>query len=88
MSWNQTRFSRWEVEGEVRQRVGNALAEVEYDRLANQARRARNRRLRLRALAFFKAGLDQIRALRQAHARKESGAQRQKKDRLAEQGSL
>jgi hypothetical protein len=43
VSWNRSRFSQWEVEGEVRQRVGKALAEAEQGRLANRCQGARER---------------------------------------------
>ena len=43
MSWNKTRFAQWEVEGEVRQRVGKALAEAERGRVASQCQGVRER---------------------------------------------
>ena len=50
MSWNKSRFSQWEVEGEVRQRVGKALAEAEQGRLASQCQGARERSASARAI--------------------------------------
>jgi hypothetical protein len=56
MSWNRTRFSQWEVEGEVRQRVGKALAEAEQDRMANQCQEAKERPVGAGAMGWLKAG--------------------------------
>lgn len=57
MSWNRSRFSQWEVEGEVRQRVGKALAESERGRLAHQCQGARERPAVARAMYWLKEGL-------------------------------
>jgi hypothetical protein len=50
VSWNKSRFSQWEVEGEVRQRVGKALAEAEQGRVASQCQLARERSAIARAM--------------------------------------
>ena len=50
MSWNKTRFSQWEVEGEVRQRVNEALVEAEQGRVASQCQGARGRSAIARAI--------------------------------------
>jgi hypothetical protein len=55
MSWNKSWFSQWEVEGEVRQRVGKALAAVEQDRLANQCQVARERSAIAGVICLLKA---------------------------------
>ena len=36
--WMKTRFAQWEVEGQVRERVNNALATSQQGRLAREAR--------------------------------------------------
>ena len=50
MSWDKSRFSQWEVEGEVWQRLGKALAEAERDRVASHCRGARGRSATARAM--------------------------------------
>jgi hypothetical protein len=53
MSWNKTRFSQWEVEGEVRQRVNRALAEADQERAANQCQVAKERSAIVRAICWL-----------------------------------
>ena len=50
MSCNKSRFSQWEVEGEVRQRVAKALAEAEQGRVASQCQGAKERSAIARAM--------------------------------------
>ena len=50
MSWSKSRFSQWEVEGEVWQRVDKAMAEAEQGRVASQCRGARERSAITRAM--------------------------------------
>ena len=60
MSWNKSRFSQWEVEGEVRQRVGKVLAEAEQGRLAHQCQGARESSAITRAICSLNAGLSSL----------------------------
>ena len=63
MSWNKSRFSQREVEGEVWQRVDKALAEAEQDRVSRQCQGARERS----AIARVKSSLaDRVRASQEA----------------------
>jgi hypothetical protein len=50
VSWNKTRFSQWEVEGEVRQRVSKALVEAEQGRVASHCQGAREGSVIARAI--------------------------------------
>lgn len=43
--WMKTRFAQWEVEGQVRERVNNALAASQQGRLAREARGDQGRHL-------------------------------------------
>jgi hypothetical protein len=56
VSWNRSRFSQWEVEGEVRQRVGQALAQAERDRMADQCQAEKERPVVAGAMGRLKAG--------------------------------
>jgi hypothetical protein len=56
VSWNKSRFSQWEVEGEVRQRVGKALAAAEQDRLAKRCQVVRERSAVAGVIWLLKAG--------------------------------
>lgn len=79
VSWNKSRFSQWEVEGEVRQRVGKALAEAEQGRVASQCQSARERSAIARAICSLAdrvgAGQEAVRAWRQALQEPEKGAE-------------
>jgi hypothetical protein len=50
VSWNKSRFSQWEVEGEVLQCVAKALAEAEQTRVASQCQGAKKRSAIARAM--------------------------------------
>jgi hypothetical protein len=63
VSWNKSRFSQWEVEGEVWQRVGKALAEAEQARVASQCQGARGRSAIARAMCSL---ADRVGASREA----------------------
>ncbi len=40
--WMNSRFAQWEVEGQVRERVNNALREAEHGQLLRTARGAKS----------------------------------------------
>jgi hypothetical protein len=63
VSWNKSRFSQWEVEGEVRQRVAKALAEAEQTRVASQCQGGRKRSAIARAMCSV---VDRVRASQEA----------------------
>ena len=79
MTWNKSRFSQWEVEGEVRQRVNKAMAGAEQDRLASQCQRPRKRSAIPGAiyslLERVGTGQEAIRAWRRALQVPEKGAE-------------
>jgi hypothetical protein len=56
VSWYRSRFSQWEVEGEVRQRVGEALEESERARMAHQCQDASEWSATARVVCWLKAG--------------------------------
>ncbi len=70
MSWNRSRFSQWEVEGEVRQRVGKALARSRagQDGQPMPGRKRRGQRLR-RTMGRLEAGLGLLEARAGARVR-------------------
>jgi hypothetical protein len=55
--WMSTRFAQWEVEGEVRLRVNNALPMVEQERQARTAQTAGGKQAHARVLSSVHAGL-------------------------------
>jgi hypothetical protein len=55
--WLKTRFAQWEVEGQVRERVNDALAEGEQARLARTVKGITGRKAPRRTLYALWAGL-------------------------------
>ncbi len=80
MSWTKSKFSQWQVEGEVRQRVGKALAEAEQGRFASQCQSARERSAIARAMcslgARVGASQEAVRAWMRARYAPEKGAEK------------
>ena len=58
--WMSSRFASWDVEGEVRQRVNEALRTMEQERLARAVRGTEAERTPARVLSAIYAGLERL----------------------------